>query len=51
MVGEQRIRVLAEREPEQLPWGDLGVEVVIESTGRFTSRADAAGHLGAGASG
>ena len=41
-----RIRVLAEREPEQLPWDELGVDVVIESTGRFTSRADAAGHLG-----
>ena len=46
VVGEQHIRVLAEREPEQLPWDALGVDVVIESTGRFTSRADAAGHLG-----
>ena len=45
LVGEQRIRVMAEREPEQLPWGKLGATVVIESTGRFTSRADAAGHL------
>ncbi len=45
LVGEQRIRVMAEREPEQLPWGQLGAVVVIESTGRFTSRADAAGHL------
>jgi glyceraldehyde 3-phosphate dehydrogenase len=45
LVGEQRIRVMAEREPEQLPWDDLGATVVIESTGRFTSRADAAGHL------
>jgi glyceraldehyde 3-phosphate dehydrogenase len=45
IVGDQRIRVLAEREPEQLPWGALGADVVIESTGRFTSRADAAGHL------
>ena len=45
LVGEQRIRVMAEREPEQLPWGKLGTDVVIESTGRFTSRADAAGHL------
>jgi glyceraldehyde 3-phosphate dehydrogenase len=46
LVGEQRIRVMAEREPEQLPWAKLGVDVVIESTGRFTTRADAAGHLG-----
>jgi glyceraldehyde 3-phosphate dehydrogenase len=38
---------MAEREPEQLPWAKLGADVVIESTGRFTSRADAAGHLGA----
>ncbi|HVB92534.1 MAG TPA: type I glyceraldehyde-3-phosphate dehydrogenase [Acidimicrobiales bacterium] len=45
LVGDQRIRVLAEREPEQLPWGALGADLVIESTGRFTSRADAAGHL------
>ena len=45
LVGEHHIRVMAEREPEQLPWGALGVDVVIESTGRFTSRADAAGHL------
>jgi glyceraldehyde 3-phosphate dehydrogenase len=46
LVGDQRIRVMAEREPEQLPWAKLGAGVVIESTGRFTSRADAAGHLG-----
>ena len=45
LVGEHHIRVLAEREPEQLPWGALGVDVVIESTGKFTTRADAAGHL------
>src|SRR5580700_9318298 len=39
LEGEQRIRVMAEREPEQLPWDRWGVDVVIESTGRFTSRA------------
>jgi glyceraldehyde 3-phosphate dehydrogenase len=50
VVGERRIRVLAEREPSALPWGDLGVDVVIESTGRFTSRVDAAAHLKGGAS-
>jgi glyceraldehyde 3-phosphate dehydrogenase len=46
LVGDQRIRVMAEREPQQLPWAELGTGVVIESTGRFTSREDAAGHLG-----
>ena len=46
LVGEQHIRVMAEREPEQLPWAKLGADLVIESTGRFTLRADAAGHLG-----
>src|SRR5271156_1252493 len=46
LVGERHIRVMAQREPEQLPWDKLGVDVVIESTGIFTTRADAAGHLG-----
>ncbi len=50
VVGDRRIRVLTEREPAALPWGELGVDVVIESTGRFTSRVDAAGHLKGGAS-
>ena len=49
VVDDARIRVLAEREPKSLPWDELGVEVVVESTGRFTSRADAAGHLEGGA--
>jgi glyceraldehyde 3-phosphate dehydrogenase len=43
------IKVLAERDPAALPWGELGVEVVIESTGLFTKREDAAKHLDAGA--
>jgi glyceraldehyde 3-phosphate dehydrogenase len=43
------LKVLSERDPAQLPWGDLGVDVVIESTGFFTARADAAKHLEAGA--
>ncbi|SDQ36884.1 glyceraldehyde 3-phosphate dehydrogenase [Curtobacterium sp. UNCCL20] len=43
------VRVLAEREPAALPWAELGVEVVLESTGRFTARDAAAGHLTAGA--
>jgi glyceraldehyde 3-phosphate dehydrogenase len=42
-------RVLAERDPANLPWADLGVDVVIESTGLFTKRDDAAKHLEAGA--
>jgi len=48
-VGDQVIRVLAERDPLALPWGDLGVDVVIESTGRFTKAADASKHITAGA--
>lgn len=49
VVGDHRIKVLAERDPAALGWGDLGVEVVVESTGRFTKREDAAKHLEAGA--
>jgi glyceraldehyde 3-phosphate dehydrogenase len=46
LVGERHIRVLAEREPSQLPWASLGAELVIEATGIFTSREAAAAHLG-----
>ncbi|WML54686.1 type I glyceraldehyde-3-phosphate dehydrogenase [Neobacillus sp. PS3-12] len=49
VVGGQKVKVLAERDPAQLGWGELGVEVVVESTGRFTKRDDAAKHLEAGA--
>ncbi len=49
LVGDRRIKVLAERNPADLAWGDLGVEVVVESTGRFTDRHDAAAHLKGGA--
>ncbi|MDR6971786.1 type I glyceraldehyde-3-phosphate dehydrogenase [Leifsonia shinshuensis] len=49
VVDGRRIRVLAEREPADLPWGELGVEVVLESTGRFTSADAARAHLDAGA--
>ena len=48
-VGDQFIKVLAERDPANLPWAELNVDVVIESTGRFTSRDAAAVHLSAGA--
>jgi len=50
VVDGQPIRVLSETDPGELPWGDMGVEVVIESTGRFTKRDDSAKHLDAGAS-
>jgi glyceraldehyde 3-phosphate dehydrogenase len=39
------VRVFAERDPAVIPWGELGVEIVVESTGRFTKREDAAKHL------
>ena len=48
-VDGTEIRVLAERDPAALPWGELGAEVVIESTGLFTDRENAAKHLEAGA--
>jgi glyceraldehyde 3-phosphate dehydrogenase len=48
-VDGQEIRVLAERDPAALPWGELGADVVIESTGLFTDREKAAKHLEAGA--
>ena len=48
-VDGKEIRVLAERDPAALPWGELGAEVVIESTGLFTDRENAAKHLDAGA--
>jgi len=48
-VDGSEIKVLAERDPADLPWGDLGADVVIESTGLFTKRADASKHLDAGA--
>ena len=48
-VDGKELQVLNEKDPAALPWGDLGVEVVIESTGLFTKREDAAKHLEAGA--
>jgi glyceraldehyde 3-phosphate dehydrogenase len=48
-VGGDEIRVLAERDPGALPWGELGADVVIESTGLFTDRENASKHLDAGA--
>jgi glyceraldehyde 3-phosphate dehydrogenase len=49
VVNGDRIRVLAERDPAKLPWGELGVEIVLECTGLFTSKAKAGGHLKGGA--
>jgi glyceraldehyde 3-phosphate dehydrogenase len=49
VVNGDRIRVLAERDPAKLPWGDLGVEFVLECTGLFTSKAKAGAHLKGGA--
>src|SRR4051795_7075449 len=48
-VDGTELKVLSERDPADLPWGDLGADVVIESTGFFTARDDAAKHLSAGA--
>src|SRR3954467_13893130 len=49
VVDGREVKVLSERDPAALPWGDLGADVVIESTGLFTTRDDAAKHLEAGA--
>ncbi|HEY9556658.1 MAG TPA: type I glyceraldehyde-3-phosphate dehydrogenase, partial [Acidimicrobiales bacterium] len=48
-AGDDSFKVFAERDPKALPWGDLGVDVVIESTGIFTDRDKAAAHVEAGA--
>jgi len=48
-VGGSEVKLFSERDPADLPWGDLGVDVAIESTGLFTKRADAQKHLEAGA--
>ena len=48
-VGEKKIIVKAERDPAKLGWDELGVDIVVESTGRFTKREDASKHLEAGA--
>lgn len=49
VVNGKEIRVYAERDPAQLPWGDLGIDVVLESTGRFTDEEGAGKHITAGA--
>ncbi len=49
IVGDTKIKVMSVKDPAQLPWGELGVDVVLESTGIFTKREDAAKHIDAGA--
>ena len=49
VVNGDRIKVLAERDPAKLPWGELGVDIVLECTGLFTSKAKAGPHLSGGA--
>ncbi len=49
IVDGDRIRVLSEKDPAKLPWKELGVDIVLESTGRFTDREQAAKHIAAGA--
>ena len=49
VVNGDRIKVLAQRDPSKLPWGELGVDTVLECTGLFTSKAKAGAHLAGGA--
>lgn len=49
VVNGKGVRIIAERDPLKLPWGDLGIDIVVESTGVFTKREDAEKHLKAGA--
>jgi glyceraldehyde 3-phosphate dehydrogenase (phosphorylating) len=49
VVDDDEIKVLAEKDPSKLPWSDLGVDIVLESTGRFTNASDAKKHIDGGA--
>lgn len=49
VIGEKRIKLLSEKDPERLPWDELAIDAVIESTGRFTDKTSAEAHLRAGA--
>ena len=48
-IGEREIKAFSERDPSNIPWGDVGADIVVESTGVFTNREGAAGHLEGGA--
>ena len=48
VVNGDRIRVIAQRDPAKLPWGELGVDIVLECTGLFTSKAKASAHMEGG---
>src|SRR5215468_6028341 len=48
-IGDHKVEVLAVKDPAELPWKSLGVDIVLECTGLFTDRAKASGHLTAGA--
>ena len=50
-VGDHEIKTFAERDPAQIPWGDVGADIVVESTGVFTSRDGAAAHIEGGEEG
>src|SRR5215211_2090789 len=49
LIGDRRVPVVAERDPAKLPWRELGVDLVLECTGVFTSAEDLAKHIGGGA--
>jgi len=49
LIGGDRVQVCQERDPAQLPWAELGVDLVLECTGRFTDKASASAHISAGA--
>ncbi|QCT94331.1 type I glyceraldehyde-3-phosphate dehydrogenase [Caminibacter mediatlanticus TB-2] len=49
IIDKKEIKIVSERDPEKLPWSELGVDIVIEATGKFTKKDDAAKHLKAGA--
>lgn len=49
VINGKKIKVVADRDPANLPWGEMGIDVVVESTGRFTKREDANKHIEAGA--
>jgi len=49
VVNGKEIKVIAEKDPEKLPWGEMGIDIVVESTGRFTKKNDAEKHITAGA--